>query len=920
MRCHLDFETRSEIDIWKSGAWIYAAHPSTSIQCVAYAVDNGPVELIDQDDLQVGRFDELMALANNPEVLFVAHNAYFERSIWKNIMEPMGFPPVNVRRFRCTQAKALAYGLPKGLEKSANALGAEQRKDKTGRQIMLRMCKPLPNKKGEIIYDEDPKNYETLYEYCRQDVRVERDLDTALPDLSDAEQEIWFYDQLINTRGVQVDMPTVKKFINILEAKTNSLNKELVALTAGAITKGTQVASMLKFLNAGGAAMTSLNKQSVADAIKEGLLTKDQIQILRLRQQLGKSSLAKYAKLVAAVDDQGVLRDSYVYHGASTGRWGGKLVQLQNLPKNKAEVDTDVAINNLVTYGYPAVEMIYPGNLMEVLSSCIRGMFIPVPGKEMYVVDYGAIEARVVMWLSGEAQGLKEFEATDRGTDEDIYVKMAQRIYNNSNLTKANNPGERQLGKQAILGCIAEGSMVYSDTGFIPIEKLNQEQRLWDGERWVNFQERVKTGWKSVIQIEDLWLTPDHILLTKEGWQTAGEIVLKGDMERLTLGPYLGDGRLLGLNIKKVRNAMSLCAVNAVLKKVEESINSGEAKQMLADNVTRVLQENVEDAEVDTLILSLIHVYGKNGVSAGTILNEGVLTQITRTTKGMVLEAFQWASNPVEYSWNILLNLITGTNGAIPSIELIMPKGTPLEILGLLHKGRTISTKEMVCYDIVGAETQSFQVGDFIAHNCGYGMGAPKFQATCAGYGIQISEPDAKRIVDLYRSTYFNVKNYWTDMERTVLNAYQNPGKPQDLGNVRWIYIKEREAVFCKLPSGRILTYLEPEMVENKFGGMSLSFMTEVTSQWVRRDTYGGLLVENITQAVARDIMAYRMPDLEAAGFPTLMHTHDEIVSERASGEAKLQEMIDIMCEVPSWAVECPIVAEGFLCQRYKKE
>jgi len=657
MRVHIDFETRSEVDIWKAGAWIYSAHPSTKVQCIAFARENEEVLLIPKDEVAMSnRMTMLEVLVHDPTVIFVAHNAFFERSIWLNIMtKKLGWEPIPLRRWRCTQAKALAYGLPKGLEKSANALGAEQRKDKTGRQIMLRMCKPLPNKKGEIIYDEDPEHYKTLYEYCRQDVRVERDLDTALPDLSDAEQEIWFYDQLINTRGVQVDMPTVKKFIDILEAKTNSLNKELVALTAGAITKGTQVASMLKFLNAGGANMTSLNKQSVADAIKEGLLTKDQIQILRLRQQLGKSSLAKYAKLVAAVDDQGVLRDSYVYHGASTGRWGGKLVQLQNLPKNKAEVDTDVAIDTLATHGYPAVEMIYPGNLMEVLSSCIRGLFVPASGKEMYVVDYGAIEARIVMWLSGETQGLKEFEATDRGTDEDIYVKMAQRIYNNSNLTKANNPGERQLGKQAILGC-------------------------------------------------------------------------------------------------------------------------------------------------------------------------------------------------------------------------------------------------------------------------GYGMGAPKFQATCAGYGIQISEPDAKRIVDLYRSTYFNVKNYWTDMERTVLNAYQNPGKPQDLGNVRWIYIKERDAVFCKLPSGRILTYLEPKMVENKFGGMSLSFMTEVTSQWVRRDTYGGLLVENITQAVARDIMAYRMPALEAAGFPILMHTHDEIVSERASGEAKLQEMITIMCKVPIWAVGCPIVAEGFLCQRYKKE
>jgi len=126
--------------------------------------------------------------------------------------------------------------------------------------------------------------------------------------------------------------------------------------------------------------------------------------------------------------------------------------------------------------------------------------------------------------------------------------------------------------------------------------------------------------------------------------------------------------------------------------------------------------------------------------------------------------------------------------------------------------------------------------------------------------------------------------------------------------------------MFCKLPSGRILTYIGPRLEENRFGNMGMTFMTEVNSQWVRRDTYGGLLVENITQATARDIMAYAMPTLEHQGFPVLMHTHDEIVSERPIGEDRLDEMVNIMCVRPQWAFDCPIVAEGFTAQRYKKE
>ncbi|MCK4579396.1 MAG: hypothetical protein KAU50_11445 [Candidatus Marinimicrobia bacterium] len=650
MKVHIDFETRSTVDIWETGAWIYSAHPSTRIQCIAYAIGNGPVQLIDFRAPDKGLGNQLCNLIKDPSVVFVAHNAFFERSIWANIMvKHHGFPPIPIKRWRCTQAKALAYGLPKGLEKSADALEVTNRKNKIGRQIMLRMAKPLKGK----TYDEDPEHYKILFEYCKQDVEVERELDNTLPDLSPIEQEIWFYDQLVNTRGLHVDMKSVKKFIKILENKTESLNKELVFLTDGAVTKGTQVQSMLNFLNAGGAGLTELTKYSVATAIKENKLTPKQLQILRLRQQLGKSSLAKYKKLMSAVDEEGILRDCFVYHSASTGRWGGKLVQLQNLPKG-TKTDTNMAITDINAFGYPTIEMMYPGKIMETLSDCIRGLFVPAKGKEMYVVDYGAIEARVVMWLASEERGLAEFQATDAGTDEDIYVKMNRRIKNNSALTKKNDPSGRQLGKQVILGC-------------------------------------------------------------------------------------------------------------------------------------------------------------------------------------------------------------------------------------------------------------------------GFGMGAKKFKATCAGYGIDVSESEAVRIVDLYRTTYYNVKNFWYDTERAMLEAFNTQDRIISQGRIKWIYVKARDAIYCKLPSGRILTYLRPKMIENKFGNMGISFMTEVTSQWVRRDTYGGLLVENITQATARDVMAYSMPRLETTGFPVLMHTHDEIVSEQPIGAGRLQEMINLMCQIPDWAYGCPIVAEGFITHRYKK-
>ena len=152
-----------------------------------------------------------------------------------------------------------------------------------------------------------------------------------------------------------------------------------------------------------------------------------------------------------------------------------------------------------------------------------------------------------------------------------------------------------------------------------------------------------------------------------------------------------------------------------------------------------------------------------------------------------------------------------------------------------------------------------------------------------------------------------------------MMAAFNAPGTPQSVGAVRWIYVPKRDAMFCQLPSKRILTYTRPKMIPNKFHNLGMSFMTEVKGQWVRRDVFGGLLVENVVQGIARDLMAYSFPRLEKAGFPILMHTHDEIVSERPIGENKLQEMIDLMCILPEWATGCPVVAEGFTGKRYKK-
>ena len=459
MKVHLDFESRSEVDIWASGAWIYSTHPSTKVLCLVYAVDDAKPVLLNSfpqpSNVNRGQWQELHYLANKSDVLFCAHNAFFEQCMWQHHFVPRGFPVIPIKRWRCTVAKANAYSLPASLEKAALALRLTQQKDKQGRAVMLKLCKPRSAKVTEdpskVYWNEDPQEFESLYKYCIQDVETERELDKRLPELLPQEQELWFIDQIINFRGVRINRDFAKRAVNLLDHHQKTLNKELEVLSGGKVTAGTQVAGMLKYLSELGCHLPDLQKKTVADAVKGGMFTPNAIEVLRYRKELGKSSTAKYQRMIEASDDDGVVRDNYVFHAAGTGRWGGKLVQMQNLYKGRADIDPEEVIRDIDLMDYPTIRMCYT-DFSETFASCLRASFIAREGKTFNIVDYSAIEARVAFWLSECALGLQEFKLADEGKDVEIYVKMARRIFQKDSLTKQNKK-ERTLGKQAILGC-----------------------------------------------------------------------------------------------------------------------------------------------------------------------------------------------------------------------------------------------------------------------------------------------------------------------------------------------------------------------------------------------------------------------------------------------------------------------------------
>ncbi len=446
MHVHLDFETRSEVDIRRCGAWVYATHPSTEVLCMAYAIDDGEVQIVEKDQmnrpyLQIPE----MAFDNcfKEDSIFVAHYAMFEYYIWHEVLvKRYGYPKIPQDRWRCTAAKAAAVALPRGLDGAAGALELEFRKDMNGKRVMLKMCKPRkPTKNDDSKWNESPEDFEVLESYCRDDVEVERALDNELRDLLPYEQKVWFLDQKINRRGINVDLEAVDSALGLIEDYKEEKVAEVVKISDGFLDGVSRRQKVLTWAKGLGVNLPDFTKETVNETLSGDIPPKLR-QVLEIRQELGKTSTAKYEAFKKATDLLGILCDTLVFHGASTGRWTGKNVQLHNPPRGTID-DTDDCIKLMKKNDLEMFRMFYP-KVMEAISSCIRGMLIPREGKELFVSDFNAIEVRVLFWLANEYAGLQRYEL-----NQDLYVDMAMRIFDTTEIDDL----KRFVGKQTVLGC-----------------------------------------------------------------------------------------------------------------------------------------------------------------------------------------------------------------------------------------------------------------------------------------------------------------------------------------------------------------------------------------------------------------------------------------------------------------------------------
>ena len=496
----VDLETRSSVDIGKSGVYRYAEAEDFAILLFGYAVDGGTVEVIDiVNGEQIPQ--EILDALSDDRVIKWAFNANFERVCLSRYLSDLGIALdpfrdnhplskecsrfLSPHSWRCTMVWSAYMGLPLSLAAVGRVLGLEEQKMTEGKALIRYFSTPP-------FHKPTGERWELFKDYNRRDVEVEMAIQKRLSKYP-VPQSVWeeyVLDQEINDRGIRLDMPLVENAVQIDARTKERLSDRLKALTG--LENPNSVAQMKAWLKERGVETESLDKKSVTALLKTAQSPVSDV--LALRQQLAKSSVKKYQAMQNTVCADGRARGMFQFYGANrTGRFAGRIVQLQNLPQNHLP---DLAYaRDLVRQGnYEALEMLYD-SVPDVLSQLIRTAFTPKEGRKFIVADFAAIEARVLSWLARERWRMDVF-----ANNGDIYCATAGRMFHCNVVKHGENGHLRQKGKQAELAC-GYGGSVGALKAFGALESGMKEEEL----------KPLVDAWRSANpNIVDFWWAVDH--------------------------------------------------------------------------------------------------------------------------------------------------------------------------------------------------------------------------------------------------------------------------------------------------------------------------------------------------------------------------------------------------------------------------
>ncbi len=906
---NIDIETYSSVDIKTSGAYKYAQSPDFEILLFAYSLNNSPVEII---DLVQGEKipNEIIKLLNDPDCVKHAYNAAFE---WW-CLNQAGYE-TDIEQWQCTMIQGLYCGYLAGLEQIGKALKLPQDKAKltTGKALIKYFCVPCKSTKangGRLrnLPHHEPEKWQIFKEYCVQDVVTEMEVLRYFEEVPVPEKEwdLWRFDILMNSEGVKIDRQMVNNALYIDEKVSNDLQEEAKKITG--LSNPNSTAQLKPWLESQGLEIDNLQKGTVSELV--GNTEGEVKRILEIRQELSKTSTKKYVAMREGAGSDDRVRGLLQFYGANrTGRYAGRLVQVQNLPRNYLET-LDTARELVKSGDLDTLELFY-GNVPDTLSQLIRTAFIPEAGKKFIVADFSAIEARVIAWLAGE-----EWRQSVFRTHGKIYEASASQMFGVplEKIVKGNKEYElRQKGKVAELACIAEGSLVLTDSGLVPIEKVKMWHKVWDGENFVKHKGVIYKGIKEVITYGGLEATEDHLI-----W-------VDGTDKPIRFGDAAASSAHLlqsGAGREAVRIYKNNKCGKKIPKKLARAKNFRGVRKLWKNSVVLLIQFN----RWQNKWVSKMFTASENTKMARSKIHSSK-TEMHKP-KRWKLPQLWWKRYRVQIQkyfrswfmddrklWTSGKRNGTGSNRRGWSLRTGKFK--------MGNTSRKLSKSKRV-YDILECGPNNrFTVSDVLVHNCGYGGGVGALKAMGADK-MGLSDEELQQIIHRWRASNKRIYDLWQQLGNAAAYVIENKEPVNVRGLIlayEYDFIYGLDFMTIKLPSGRKLYYASPGTRLNSWNATVVTYkgVNQTTRKWETQESYGGKLTENVTQAIARDCLAESLLRVKNAGFKTVMHIHDEIVAE-VEKSVTVEEICDIMGQDIDWADGLLLKADGFESYYYKKD
>lgn len=935
----IDIESYSDIDINKAGVYRYVDTDAFKILLFAYSVDGGPVQLI---DLTRGDIipKEIVKALSDKSVTKWAYNANFERVALSRFLGMPTGQYLDPEGWKCSMVWAATLGLPMGLAKVGEVLSLDKQKMSEGRGLIYKFCKPDKKTGQRVMPEAFPEDWETFRRYNIRDVETEMGIQKMIspfPCSDELWQEYWT-DQRINDRGVEVDLTLARNAVAMDAEISKNLMEKMRALTG--IDNPRSTSQLDLWLREHGCDMVSLGKKDVAQVIEE---TDDLLirKVLSLRLLISKSSVKKYTKMLDATCSDGRARGMFQFYGAMrTGRFAGRLLQLQNLPQN--HIENIGLVRELARRGDLEALSVMFDSVPDILSQLIRTAFVAREGSRFIVADFSAIEARVIAWLAGEQWVLDAFAA-----NRDIYCETASKMFGvpvvkhgingelrqkgkisslacgyggsvgalkafgadkmgltddrlqelvnqwraaNPHIVKlwwdvdraiketltdytthrthglifsfqkgllfiglpsgrslayvkprlidgkityeglSSNRGWSRLesyGPKFVENCLAEGTQVLTDRGWIEIQSVTTEDALWDGEQWVSHEGLINKGIQEVINIDGALMTPDHKVLTQEGWKNASSC--KG------------------------------------LKRYE----------VWAPNSNRVRRLEREGLSVEGKMR-----LWKGNYCTGLKLFIWML-EVVRMQKN------RYASSPEYHSRKEASSFIH----SMGQHEKKMPKQKMQKLEILWWQGNQ-SLRQMagIFREFLGGYVANLPGRANAGQNrCERGLHSGELQMD----GRQNSEQKQKKLKIFKNSVG---QNYTSGSSRKIWDRKRNP-----IMQIR-AWLGRRYSVHA--------TGCKAQVYDLKNAGPNHRFTIKTEA--------GTMIVHNCVQGISRDLLLNAMkqvgPDARIC-----MHIHDELVIE-ADSSVKLDDICKKMAQVPEWAEGLLLRADGYETKFYLKD